>query len=76
MTAFCQEGDHNTEAPNDQNRKCGKATRNVIFEDSVDATSLNTLNPLPSPPPAPTFKVIKRGSRVVCLVLDVSGSMQ
>ncbi|XP_053363631.1 calcium-activated chloride channel regulator 4A-like [Clarias gariepinus] len=76
MTAFCHEGDHNYEAPNDQNSKCGKATRTVIFKDSVDAISLNTLNPLPSPPPVPTFRVIKRGLRVVCLVLDVSGSMQ
>ncbi|KAM9469045.1 calcium-activated chloride channel regulator 3A-1-like [Clarias gariepinus] len=76
MTAFCHEGDHNYEAPNDQNKKCGKATRTVIFKDSVDAISLNTLNPLPSPPPVPTFRVIKRGPRVVCLVLDISGSMQ
>ncbi|KAM9468702.1 calcium-activated chloride channel regulator 1-like [Clarias gariepinus] len=75
-TAFCQEEEHNIEAPNEQNDKCGKAIRTVIFQDSVDKDALHNLKPLQSAPPAPTFKVIQRGSRVVCLVLDVSGSMQ
>ncbi|KAL6471819.1 hypothetical protein MHYP_G00204690 [Metynnis hypsauchen] len=77
VTAFCHEGEHNTEAPNMQNQKCNyKATRTVIFQDSVDKDALRTLKPLQTPPPAPTFSVIQRRSRVVCLILDVSGSMQ
>ncbi|KAB5550043.1 hypothetical protein PHYPO_G00049120 [Pangasianodon hypophthalmus] len=76
VRAFCQEEEHNTEAPNEQNEKCSrKATRTVIFQDSVDKDSLRSLKPLTSTPPAPTFKLIQRGRRVVCLVLDVSGSM-
>ncbi|KAL7825311.1 hypothetical protein AOLI_G00325180 [Acnodon oligacanthus] len=76
VTAFCHEGDHNTEAPNMQNQKCNyKATRTVIFQDSVDRDALQTLTPLQSSPPPPTFSVIQRRHRVVCLILDVSGSM-
>ncbi|XP_048016191.1 calcium-activated chloride channel regulator 4A-like [Megalobrama amblycephala] len=73
--SFCRENEHNYEAPNLQNKKCGKATRTVIFEDSVDKDALHSLKPLLSSPPAPTFKVVQRMHRVVCLVLDVSGSM-
>uniref|UniRef100_A0AAR2JFQ4 VWFA domain-containing protein n=1 Tax=Pygocentrus nattereri TaxID=42514 RepID=A0AAR2JFQ4_PYGNA len=77
VTAFCHEGDHNIEAPNTQNQKCdNKATRTVIFQHSVDKDALQTLKPLQSAPPAPKFTVIQRRSRVVCLILDVSGSMQ
>ncbi|XP_067221357.1 calcium-activated chloride channel regulator 1-like isoform X2 [Chanodichthys erythropterus] len=74
-TRFCHENEHNYEAPYLQNKKCGKATRTVIFEDSVDKDALRSLKPLLSSPPAPTFKVVQRKHRVVCLVLDVSGSM-
>ncbi|MCI4385521.1 hypothetical protein PGIGA_G00051480 [Pangasianodon gigas] len=77
VRAFCQEEEHNTEAPNEQNEKCSrKAARTVIFQDSVDKDFLHSLKPLTSTPPAPTFKLIQRGPRVVCLVLDVSGSMR
>ncbi|XP_036412467.1 calcium-activated chloride channel regulator 4A-like [Colossoma macropomum] len=77
VTAFCHEGEHNTEAQNMQNQKCNnKATRTVIFQDSVDKDALQTLKPLQSPPSAPTFSVIQRRHRVICLILDVSGSMQ
>ncbi|XP_046718340.1 calcium-activated chloride channel regulator 1-like [Silurus meridionalis] len=76
VKTFCEEKEHNYEAPNEQNKQCGKATRTVIFENSVDKDALRNLNPLSSVPTPPTFKVIQRGIRVVCLVLDVSGSMQ
>ncbi|KAF4103939.1 hypothetical protein G5714_014926 [Onychostoma macrolepis] len=76
VRTFCRENEHNYEAPNLQNKKCGKATWTVIFEDSVDKDALRSLKPLKSSPPAPTFKVVQRMHRVVCLVLDVSGSMQ
>ncbi|XP_052471794.1 calcium-activated chloride channel regulator 3A-1-like [Carassius gibelio] len=77
VSTFCRENEHNKEAPNLQNDKCGnKATWTVIFEDSVDKDALRSLKPLPSPPPPPSFKVVQRAQRVVCLILDVSGSMQ
>uniref|UniRef100_A0A8C1LS90 Chloride channel accessory 1 n=1 Tax=Cyprinus carpio TaxID=7962 RepID=A0A8C1LS90_CYPCA len=76
VTTFCHENDHNYEAPNMQNKKCGKATWTVIFEDSVDKDALRSLKPLQSPPPPPSFKVVQRKQRVVCLILDVSKSME
>ncbi|KAI2645261.1 Calcium-activated chloride channel regulator 4A [Labeo rohita] len=76
VSTFCRENEHNYEAPNLQNKKCGKATWTVIFEDSVDKDALRSLKPLQTSPPAPTFKVVQRKHRVICLVLDVSGSMQ
>ncbi|XP_056612880.1 LOW QUALITY PROTEIN: calcium-activated chloride channel regulator 4A-like [Triplophysa dalaica] len=77
VVTFCREDDHNGAAPNMQNEKCGnKATWTVIFEDSVDSDALQSLIPLPSPPPAPSFTVVQRMQRVVCLILDVSGSMK
>ncbi|XP_051717358.1 LOW QUALITY PROTEIN: calcium-activated chloride channel regulator 3A-1-like [Ctenopharyngodon idella] len=75
VSTFCRENEHNYEAPNLQNEKCGKATRTVIFEDSVDKNALRSLKPLLSSPPAPSFKVVQRKQRVICLILDVSGSM-
>ncbi|KAM9468703.1 calcium-activated chloride channel regulator 1-like [Clarias gariepinus] len=75
VKAFCKEEDHNYEAPNEQNKKCAKATSTVIFQDSVDKNALLILKPLQSAPPAPKFQVIQREHRVVCLILDVSGSM-
>ncbi|XP_073673899.1 calcium-activated chloride channel regulator 1-like [Garra rufa] len=75
VSTFCQENEHNYEAPNMQNDKCGKATWTVIFEDSVDKDALRSLKPLQSSPPPPSFKVVQRMQRVVCLILDVSGSM-
>ncbi|XP_036412453.1 calcium-activated chloride channel regulator 1-like [Colossoma macropomum] len=77
VTTFCQTGEHNAEALNMQNQKCdNKPTRTVIFQDSVDKDALQTLKPLQSPPPPPTFRVIQKQNRVICLILDVSGSMQ
>ncbi|XP_076831823.1 calcium-activated chloride channel regulator 4A-like isoform X2 [Brachyhypopomus gauderio] len=77
VKAFCQEDDHNRKAPNMQNKKCDhKATRTIIFQESVDKESLHTLKPLQSRPPAPIFRVLRRGHRVVCLILDISGSMK
>uniref|UniRef100_A0A672Q1L7 VWFA domain-containing protein n=1 Tax=Sinocyclocheilus grahami TaxID=75366 RepID=A0A672Q1L7_SINGR len=76
VTAFCRENEHNYEAPNMQNIKCdNKATWTVIFEDSVDKDALRSLKPPEYPPPPPSFKVVQRAQRVVCLILDVSGSM-
>ncbi len=75
MTAFCRENEHNYEAPNMQYMNCGKVTWTVIFEDSVDKDALPSLKPPEFPPPPPSFKIVQRKQRVVCLILDVSGSM-
>ncbi|XP_056329950.1 calcium-activated chloride channel regulator 1-like isoform X2 [Danio aesculapii] len=77
VITFCRKSEHNYEAPNMQNAKCSnKATWTVIFEDSLDKDALSSLQPLESTPPEPTFKVVQRMQRTVCLVLDISGSMQ
>lgn len=76
VVAFCREDEHNSAAPNMQNKKCGnKATWTVINEDSVDSVALKSLKPMQSPPSAPSFNIVQRMQRVVCLILDVSGSM-
>ncbi|XP_055717603.1 calcium-activated chloride channel regulator 1-like [Salvelinus fontinalis] len=70
---FCTKETHNTEAPNIQNRLCGnRGVEEVITSLSVDAG----VAVVPTPPTIlPTFTVVQRRQRVVCLVLDVSGSM-
>ncbi|XP_071200537.1 calcium-activated chloride channel regulator 1-like [Salvelinus alpinus] len=74
VTTFCSNKTHNSEAPNAQNRMCdNRDVMDVIFTSSVDAKA--NVQPLKGPRPAPRFTVIQRGQRVVCLVLDVSGSM-
>ncbi|XP_045544658.1 calcium-activated chloride channel regulator 4 [Salmo salar] len=74
VTRFCSKKTHNREAPNAQNRMCdNRDVMDVIFTSSVDAKA--NVQPLKGPHPAPRFTVMQRGQRVVCLVLDVSGSM-
>uniref|UniRef100_A0A4W5RD28 VWFA domain-containing protein n=1 Tax=Hucho hucho TaxID=62062 RepID=A0A4W5RD28_9TELE len=75
VTTFCSKKTHNSEAPNAQNRMCdNRDVMDVIFTSSVDAKA--NVQPLKGPCPAPRFTVMQRGQRVVCLVLDVSGSMR
>nr|XP_014339987.1 PREDICTED: epithelial chloride channel protein-like [Latimeria chalumnae] len=70
---FCDETNHNLEALNDQNKVCNhKSTWEVIsqtqdFKNRNPPTSVN--------PPTPTFTLLQAEERVVCLVLDTSGSM-
>ncbi|XP_067086271.1 calcium-activated chloride channel regulator 3A-1-like [Osmerus mordax] len=75
VVQFCNKKNHNTKAPNMQNRMCGgRSVEEVIFSSSVDSQYIPSSS-LPSPSPEPTFSVVQRQQRVVCLVLDVSGSM-
>uniref|UniRef100_A0A8K9XEM4 Chloride channel accessory 1 n=1 Tax=Oncorhynchus mykiss TaxID=8022 RepID=A0A8K9XEM4_ONCMY len=75
VTRFCSNKTHNSEAPNAQNRMCdNRDVMDVIFTSSVDAKA--NVQPLKGPHPVPRFTVMQRGQRVVCLVLDVSGSMR
>ncbi|XP_049323310.1 calcium-activated chloride channel regulator 1 [Astyanax mexicanus] len=76
VKTFCEDGDHNTEAPNRQNKECNfRSTRTIIYKHSVDSAALKTLTPLKTKPPPPKFRVVQRKSRATCLILDVSGSM-
>ncbi|XP_015674488.1 calcium-activated chloride channel regulator 1, partial [Protobothrops mucrosquamatus] len=72
VTLFCNESNHNMEAPNLQNKICSyKSTWEVIMN-STDFASSSIIN---TPLPDPTFTLMQARDRVVCLVLDVSGSM-
>ncbi|KAM5159946.1 calcium-activated chloride channel regulator 1-like [Callospermophilus lateralis] len=74
VTEFCTAKTHNTEAPNLQNKMCNhKSTWDVIKEsdDFQNASPMTGTNL----PPHPTFSLLKSKHRVVCLVLDKSGSM-
>uniref|UniRef100_A0A8C6D0Y2 Calcium-activated chloride channel N-terminal domain-containing protein n=1 Tax=Moschus moschiferus TaxID=68415 RepID=A0A8C6D0Y2_MOSMO len=74
VTEFCTEKTHNTEAPNLQNKMCnGKSTWDVIMN-SVDFQNTSPMTEM-NPPTHPTFSLLKAKQRVVCLVLDKSGSM-
>lgn len=56
-----------------QNRMCGeRSVEEVISSMSVDKAV--SVPPLVSSP-TPVFTVVQRKRRIVCLVLDVSGSM-
>ncbi|XP_053101849.1 calcium-activated chloride channel regulator 2-like [Hemicordylus capensis] len=71
---FCDASNHNIDAPNLQNRMCSyKSTWDVIM-DSDDFKSNLPLASYSSPMP-PTFSLLQATDRVICLVLDVSSSM-
>ncbi|XP_032752498.1 LOW QUALITY PROTEIN: calcium-activated chloride channel regulator 3A-1-like [Rattus rattus] len=74
VVEFCTEKTHNTEAPNLQNKICnGRSTWDVIKE-SADFQHAPPMRGTEAPPP-PTFSLLKSRKRVICLVLDKSGSM-
>ncbi|XP_070642274.1 calcium-activated chloride channel regulator 1 isoform X2 [Bos indicus] len=74
VTEFCTEKTHNVEAPNLQNKMCnGKSTWDVIMN-STDFQNTSPMTEM-NPPTQPTFSLLKSKERVVCLVLDKSGSM-
>nr|XP_019607312.1 PREDICTED: LOW QUALITY PROTEIN: epithelial chloride channel protein-like [Rhinolophus sinicus] len=74
VTEFCTAETHNTEAPNLQNKMCNhRSTWDVI----MTSDDFRTASPMTGRnlPPHPLFSLIKSKQRVVCLVLDKSGSM-
>ncbi|XP_058537284.1 calcium-activated chloride channel regulator 1-like [Ochotona princeps] len=74
VTEFCTANTHNTEAPNLQNKMCNRrSTWDVIMEseDLQNATPMKGTDP----PPPPIISLVRSKQRVVCLVLDKSGSM-
>ncbi|XP_040533254.1 calcium-activated chloride channel regulator 2 [Gallus gallus] len=71
VAEFCNEHNHNREAPNLQNRMCDyRSTWEVIknstdFENDLPLTTSSLITP-------PSFSLLQKRDRVICLVLDVS----
>ncbi|XP_003260064.2 calcium-activated chloride channel regulator 4 isoform X1 [Nomascus leucogenys] len=72
VVEFCNEKTHNQEAPSLQNIKCNFRSTWEVISNSEDFK--NTI-PMVTPPPPPVFSLLKISQRIVCLVLDKSGSM-
>ncbi|XP_075837277.1 calcium-activated chloride channel regulator 3A-1-like [Microtus pennsylvanicus] len=74
VVEFCTEKTHNKEAPNMQNKMCNRRSTWDVIEESADFRNASPVGGVEAPPP-PTFSLLKSKQRVVCLVLDKSGSM-
>ncbi|XP_033007554.1 calcium-activated chloride channel regulator 1-like [Lacerta agilis] len=72
VTQFCNKSNHNIKATNLQNKMCNYRSSWEVIMASPDFASST---PLTVPPPDPTVSLLKKQERVLCLVLDVSGSM-
>nr|XP_005298365.1 calcium-activated chloride channel regulator 1-like [Chrysemys picta bellii] len=75
VVEFCDQSTHNEKATNLQNKMCNyKSTWEVIMN-SADFSNTSPINST-SPPFETSFSLLQTKDRVVCLVLDVSGSMR
>ncbi|GAB1288202.1 Calcium-activated chloride channel regulator 3A-1 [Apodemus speciosus] len=74
VVEFCTEKTHNSEAPNLQNKMCNRRSTWDVIKESADFQNAPPMTGTEAPPP-PTFSLLKSRQRVVCLVLDKSGSM-
>lgn len=74
VVEFCTEKTHNAEAPNLQNKMCNRRSTWDVIKASADFQNAPPMRGTEAPPP-PTFSLLKSRRRVVCLVLDKSGSM-
>uniref|UniRef100_H0VS80 VWFA domain-containing protein n=1 Tax=Cavia porcellus TaxID=10141 RepID=H0VS80_CAVPO len=72
VVEFCNEKNHNQEAPSLQNLKCNYRSTWEVIRESEDFTNTTAME---TPPPPPTFSLLRIRDRIVCLVLDKSGSM-
>nr|XP_006205987.1 calcium-activated chloride channel regulator 4 [Vicugna pacos] len=72
VVEFCNEKNHNREAPSLQNKRCDSRSTWEVISNSEDFK--NTTAMVTQPPP-PVFSLLKIQERIVCLVLDKSGSM-
>ncbi|XP_046506785.1 calcium-activated chloride channel regulator 4-like, partial [Equus quagga] len=72
VVEFCKENNHNREAPSLQNKMCNSRSTWEVISNSEDFK--NTAS-MVEPPPPPVFSLLKISQRIVCLVLDKSGSM-
>ncbi|XP_051021569.1 calcium-activated chloride channel regulator 3A-1-like [Acomys russatus] len=74
VVEFCTEETHNKEAPNLQNKMCDRRSTWDVIKESADFRKATPMTGTEAPP-RPTFALLKSKRRVVCLVLDKSGSM-
>ncbi|XP_063283431.1 calcium-activated chloride channel regulator 1-like [Pelobates fuscus] len=75
VSEFCNDSNHNIEAPTLQNRMCNlRSTWDVIM--SSPDMIFNPPNDFMITPPDPTFSLLQYRDRVINLLLDVSGSMK
>ncbi|XP_032483134.1 calcium-activated chloride channel regulator 4 [Phocoena sinus] len=72
VAEFCNNKTHNREAPSLQNKMCDFRSTWEVISNSEDFR--NTVV-MVAPPPPPVFSLLKISERIVCLVLDKSGSM-
>ncbi|XP_010635054.1 calcium-activated chloride channel regulator 4-like [Fukomys damarensis] len=72
VVEFCNEKNHNQEAPSLQNLKCNYRSTWEVIRESED---FNRAVPITGPPFPPAFSLLRISERIVCLVLDKSGSM-
>ncbi|XP_004603681.2 calcium-activated chloride channel regulator 4A-like [Sorex araneus] len=72
VVEFCNKKNHNKEAPNLQNKKCNSRSTWEVISTSED---IKNTKPVLAPPTLPVFSLLRVGERIVCLVLDQSGSM-
>lgn len=72
VTEFCKKENHNRDAPTLHNQKCNYRSTWEVISNSED---FKNSTPMDMPPSPPFFSLLKISDRIVCLVLDVSGSM-
>ncbi|XP_075689079.1 calcium-activated chloride channel regulator 1-like isoform X2 [Rhinoderma darwinii] len=72
VSGFCDETNHNMEAPTMQNRLCNCHSTWDIIKNSSDIVSTD---PREDTIPEPTFTLLRYRERVITLLIDVSGSM-
>ncbi|XP_053448781.1 calcium-activated chloride channel regulator 4 [Nycticebus coucang] len=72
VSEFCNEENHNREAPSLQNLKCNYRSTWEVISNSED---FKNTTPMVAPPPPPAFSLLRISQRFMCLVLDKSGSM-
>ncbi|XP_039342083.1 calcium-activated chloride channel regulator 1-like isoform X2 [Mauremys reevesii] len=74
VVEFCDQSTHNGKATNMQNKMCDHKSTWEVIMNSTDFSNTSPINST-SPPFETSFSLLQTKDRVVCLVLDVSGSM-
>ncbi|XP_050818096.1 calcium-activated chloride channel regulator 1-like [Gopherus flavomarginatus] len=74
VVEFCDQSTHNENATNMQNKMCNYRSTWEVIMNSPDFSNTSPINSA-SPPFETSFSLLQTKDRVVCLVLDVSGSM-
>ncbi|XP_006120314.2 calcium-activated chloride channel regulator 1-like isoform X2 [Pelodiscus sinensis] len=74
VVEFCDQSTHNEKATNMQNKMCNYHSTWEVIMNSPDFSNTSPINST-SPPFETSFLLLQTKDRVVCLVLDVSGSM-